>query len=83
MNYLRDYFSPRVYFRRFLHAIVIMAIGVGLAFLSNVFGGAVVMACGVIVAFIGMALIPSAGYRDSKGGLMRDRRSTGGSDERR
>lgn len=66
MNYFREYFSTRVYCRNFGQAIVIMACGLALAFLSSVFGGAIVMWVGVLVTFVGMALVPSMGYRDSK-----------------
>lgn len=79
MNYFREYFSARTYCRSFGQAIVIMAFGLALAFLSGVFGGAIVMWIGVVVTFVGMALIPSMGYRDTRDDGERDKRSTGSS----
>jgi len=60
----REYFNARVYFRNWGQALLVGACGIGLMFLSKVFGGAVVMWLGLIVTFVGMALIPSMGYRD-------------------
>lgn len=70
MNYFREYFSARKYFRSWGQALLVAALGLALMFLSKVFGGAVVLGIGVVVTFVGMALIPSMGYRDSERKLM-------------